>query len=173
MLELLWRKFLHMVLLKKLLLNKTCKITAVYEQICSSPRNLTPFFIHNFPRQLGWNNSLFFYFCAICVVKRHWPRYLNPLFLPHDILNFRHVEIKWLNRLIDAISLVIPPNFCPVVDQRPLGQIRPVGVGIEERIGFLSWLLFTLLLAAWVMVVEAVVEVAVFSVVVIFLQIKI
>ena len=47
-----------------MLLNRTYKIAAVYESICSRPHILPPFFMHNFPRQLGRNTSLFFYFYA-------------------------------------------------------------------------------------------------------------
>ena len=53
-----------MVILKKekMLINRTHKIAAVYEQICPRPHILPPFFIHNFPCQLGRCHSLFFYF---------------------------------------------------------------------------------------------------------------
>ena len=53
-----------------MLLNRTHKIAAVYEQICPRPRILPPFFIHNFPCQLERFHSLFFYFYGRTAIKQ-------------------------------------------------------------------------------------------------------
>ena len=108
---------------EKMLLNRTHKIAAVYEQICSRLDFFRLFFIHNFPHQRARNPSLFFYFYGAHPLSWCYPKSrLN--FPPFLLPSFFSCFLPFLSMLLPSALLASPderetsrqagPHFCHV-----------------------------------------------------------
>lgn len=93
--------------------------------------------------------------------------HLNPLSVPHHRLNFLHIEQEGFHRLVNPEPLKIRPDFGPLINQGSLWPVSPVSKWIKEGIFSSSGRVF--FLAPRVVVIEAIVEVAVFTIVIVLL----